>query len=485
MSVKRHTAYNVAGAVVPLLATLVVLPRYLATIGEERYGVLVILWTILGYFGLFDLGLGRAVTNRVAMFRDGTALDREEVFWTALSINLVLGCLGALALWGVGSLGFAFFIKVPGGLAAEVREALPLMAVAFPLLLGSSVMSGALAGREEFLAQNLVGICTGLLIQVAPLVVALGAGPALPGLVAAVLSVRVLSALMLFAICVRRLPLGFRPRPARSHARALLGFGGWITLTSIVGPLLSTFDRVVIGVIAGAGAVTHYTVPFTLASRISIIPGSLSSALFPRFSSSHESERGVLLDSAIRSLVAIVTPLTVGGMLIMEPFLTWWVGAEFAAKAAPIGEILTLGVWANCLAYIPFALIQARGRPDLVAKFHLAELVPYVLLLWLALEWWGAAGAAVAWSLRVWVDAGLLFRTSRFHAPRVLAAGAAVMACAGVAAVLTSGTEAPGMAVRAAVLLGAVAWAWRVAPSHLGEGVQRLASRLRFAEAKV
>ncbi|HLA63206.1 MAG TPA: flippase, partial [Rhodothermales bacterium] len=427
MSVQRHTAYNVAGAVVPLLATFVTLPLYLRLIGEERYGILVIVWTVLGYFGLFDLGLGVAVTNRIAAFKDRTAAEREEVFWTALVLNLALGCVAALLLWGVGAVLFQRLIDVPGPLAAEVYTALPWMAVAFPLLLTTSVMTGALMGREEFLAQNAVGVVTGLLIQVAPLAVAWGVGPSLPALVIAVLVVRVLGGGALFALCVRRLPVGFRPRPARSHAHALFSFGGWVAVTGIVGPLLSTLDRVIIGAVSGARAVTYYTVPFNLTTRISILPGSLSSALFPRFSSASPAEADALSEQAIRTLVVVLTPLIVLGLLIMEPVLHVWVGAAFAAQAASVGEILAVGMWANCLATTPYTVLQAQGRPDLVAKFHLVELVPYLVLLWFGLQWWGVVGAALAWSVRVWADGLLLFGASRIRYTGVMAGGLAAL----------------------------------------------------------
>lgn len=43
---------------------------------------------------------------------------------------------------------------------------------------------------------------------------------------------------------------------------------------------------------------------------------------------------------------------------------------------------------------------------------HLAELVPYALLLWALLWVWGIFGAAVAWTARVAVDALLLLLLS-------------------------------------------------------------------------
>lgn len=483
MSVQRNTAYNVAGAVVPLVATFVTLPVYLRAIGEERYGVLAILWTLLGYFGLFDLGLGRAVTNRIAAFKDRSAFEREQLFWTALLINFALGCAGAVVLWAAGAMIFGYFIDAPGSLFSEVFASLPWLVMAFPLLLTSSVMSGALMGREQFLAQNVVRIGAGVLVQVVPLVVAIVIGPELLALVISVLGVRLISAVAMFALCVRQLPIGLTPHFSRRHARPLFGFGGWVTVTSIVGPLLTTLDRVIIGALAGAKAVTYYTVPFTLASRVSIIPGGLSSALFPRFSSSSAASREALLDLAVRSLVVIITPIVVGGMFLMEPFLTLWLGAEFAAEAVPVGEILVIGLWANCLAYVPFAQIQARGRPDVAARIHLAELLPYLTLLWLALEWKGAVGAAVAWSVRVWIDAALMFWASGFRNLRPLAAGGATLTGAATAVVLTSGIHWQGLGVRAGLLVAVAVWAWRLAPSRLKYMTYHLPRPFREAEA--
>jgi O-antigen/teichoic acid export membrane protein len=86
-----------------------------------------------------------------------------------------------------------------------------------------------------------------------------------------------------------------------------------------------------------------------------------------------------------------------------------WVGRELSSVCTPIGGVLLFGVWINSLSYIPYSFLQAKGRPDLVAKFHVAELVPFLLLIWGAMRFFGVYGAAVAWSIRVAFDCLLLF----------------------------------------------------------------------------
>ena len=459
MSVQRNTVYNIVGAAVPLAAMALAVPPYLAAIGEARYGVLAVLWTLLGYLGLFDLGLGRAVTNRIAMLSGESTQRREIVFWTALGLNLALGLVGAGLLWGAATLVFEVAVDVPPELASEVRLALPWMALAFPLLLTSSVMSGALMGREQFLHQNAVRIGEGALVQFAPLAVALTFGPELRGLVLTVLAVRTASSLVLFALCVRRLPTSLRPRVDRVEVRSLFVYGGWVTVTSVIGPLLSTLDRVVIGAIAGVRAVAYYTVPFGVVTQITVLPGSLTAALFPRFSAQKDpDERRRLQAVGFQSVSAIVTPIVVVALLLIEPTIAWWIDPEFAAVAGPVGILLLPGVWSNCLAYVPYTSLQGEGRPDLVAKVHAAELVPYLLLLWAALHKFGAAGAAAAWSIRTTADMvalGILSRASRQAARGVLVSSGLVVAALVAALVDFGPTTRVGIAI---VLGGTAAW---------------------------
>jgi O-antigen/teichoic acid export membrane protein len=274
---------------------------------------------------------------------------------------------------------------------------------------------------------------------------------------------------VLFAQCYRHVPLNMAPSVRRDLVAPLFRYGGWVTVSGFMNPLLTTLDRFLIGSIAGAKALTYYAVPFNLASRVTVVPWSLSNTLFPRFSAISKEERHRLMDEAVHSLSVIQTPLIIAGILIMEPFLAWWVGPEVARNSPFVGEIIALGLWFNGLAYMPYARLQAQGLPDLVAKCHLAELIPYLVFLALALHAWGLVGAALAWSLRVTVDAMLLFwmcgdtpHAFKGHLPPLLLLGMAAAAVFGFSLGSVS-----RWAVGASALLGSLAWAWWAAPDSL------------------
>lgn len=411
--IARSTLINLAGAAVPAALLLITVPIYLHLIGEARYGVLAIVWLLLGYFGVFDLGFGRAVANRIAALHDATAEERQGIFWTGLAISAVTGLIGGAILYLLGDWLFAHVLDIHGALRIEAENAMPWLASALPLAVIISLLAGALEGRQAFVALNGAQIFGTVLYQLFPLVVAYAGWITLPYLIAAAIVGRLLSALLLFALSYRHVPLSPRPRFALNQVKFLLHYGGWITVTGLVGPLLTVFDRFLIGAKVGMVAVTAYTVPYNLVMRLSILPGSLQTALFPRFAMVDPAEAQTLAARAVLSIGAIMTPIVVMGLLLIKPFLILWVGAALAEKAAPVGQILLVGIWINTLAIIPFTYLQGRGRPDLPAKFHVLELLPYVAILWVLIDRLGVPGAAWAWDLRVLADTLLLFWATR------------------------------------------------------------------------
>src|SRR5207247_10477417 len=62
--------------------------------------------------------------------------------------------------------------------------------------------------------------------------------------------------------------------------------------------------------------------------------------------------------------------------------LAIWLGRNFADNSTRVLQLLAIGVFLNGLANVPFALIQAVGRPDITAKLHLLELPAYLTTLW-------------------------------------------------------------------------------------------------------
>jgi O-antigen/teichoic acid export membrane protein len=397
------------GAIVPLVVALVTVPIYVRHIGDARYGVLSIVWLLLGYFGFLDLGLSRAAVNALARLRYAPQEARARVLVTTLVLNLGLGLFGCLCLAVFGNYLLQHVLAVPEALKPEIAQAFPWIVGLFPLALVSGVGIGALESRERFLLANMLQVSGGSLGQMVPVALAVLVSPSLAVVIPAAVMARVLTiAAILIAVYRDEGPLSLA---ACDHhqARKLLSYGGWISVSSIIGPILTSLDQFVIGSVLNVAAVAHYAVPMNLVTRSQIFAGALTRTLFPRMSSVGPDEARSLASRALLALAYGYGAICAPAIILTPVFFKYWIGADFAAVAAPVAEILFFGAWINGLAFVPFGLLQSQGRPDVTGKFHAAEVLPFIGILWGLTSTFGIIGAALAWSLRCAADAACLF----------------------------------------------------------------------------
>lgn len=431
----RNTILNFIGQVVPLLVGVATIPFIVRGLGTERFGLLALAWVILGYFAIFDLGLGRATTKFVAeVLGKGEDEEIPSIVWTAVTVQAVLGIVGALVLAGITPLLVERILNIPPDLVGEAKATFYLLALSVPVVLVSGSFRGVLEASQRFDLVNAVKIPTSALTFLLPLV-GLWLGFKLPGIVVLILSARV-GALVTFIIMNFHITPKLRKYSGSlSLFPRLFAFGGWVTVTSIVGPVLVYLDRFIIGSLLSISAVAYYSAPYEAVTRLQIIPASLVMTLFPAFSTlegiKDRQRLGILFARSVKYVLLTLVPVVLAIMLFAKEALQIWLGAEFAAKSTLALQIIALGVLINSLAHTPFALLQGVGRPDLPAKFHLLELPIYIGTAWFLVSNWGIAGAAAAWTLRVTLDSLLLFgATFKIYkfSPRLFAANGATLA---------------------------------------------------------
>src|SRR5712664_2911661 len=91
----RNTVWNLVGSGAPMIVAVFCIPILIRGLGHERFGVLPLAWALIGYASLFDLGLGRALTQLVAK-KLGAGEEKEipSLAWTSLLLMLFLGLAG-------------------------------------------------------------------------------------------------------------------------------------------------------------------------------------------------------------------------------------------------------------------------------------------------------------------------------------------------------------------------------------------------------
>jgi O-antigen/teichoic acid export membrane protein len=460
MSSKRlkiNFVFNLLSPIVRIAVALATVPIYIHHLGDGRYGVLQIVWILLGYFGFLDLGLARASINALAKLREAPQPDRARVLLTTLILTLGFGLIGAILLFLVGGYIFQHVLSAPEDLRREVARAFPWMVCLFPMTLVSGVLLGAMESRERFLLANSFQILATSLSQIAPVLVAVFVSPSLTIVIPTVAIMQAMSTIAI-GICVYRLEGPFSLRTFdRSEARTLLHYGGWVTVTAAIYPILIASDQFLIGSLIGVAAVAHYAVPMNLVIRTATIPAALGRTFFPRLSSLPRDAAQELGGRALELLGYGYAAVCAPCIILAPVFFRYWIGPEFALVSAPVAQILLYGAWISGLSFVAYTLIQSLGRPDLTGKLHFAELLPFLGILWLLTANFGIKGAATAWTLRSVVDAFAMFWAaglSRRDVASAIARPTALLCGSGIAAWYVGSSV--GLAVPAAVLVGLI-----------------------------
>jgi len=417
----RNTLLNLLGQGLPMIVAIITIPIVIGGLGVERFGVLTLAWMAIGYFSLFDLGLGRALTQILAS-RIGTGEQGSvpRLTWTALAATTAFGTVGAIVLALLGPWLVTGVLRIPGELQPESRTAFFLLAVSIPWVVSTAALRGVLEGVQRFDLVNYVRIPLGLATYLVPVAV-LPFSQSLVPIVGALLVSRLVGWVVHLLLCFHALPeLRGRIEFCSADVRPLLRFGSWMTVSNLVSPLMVYLDRFLIGAVLSMAAVAYYVTPYEVITKLWIVPVSLMSVLLPTFAANYVSDRrraASLFDLGIRAVFLVMLPPTLLAVLFAPEALTVWLGAEFAAESYRVLQWLAIGVFVNSMGQVGFTFLQGVGRPDVTAKLHLVEFPLYVAFLWWLLPRYGIEGAAIAWTARVLLDASLLQLLSRTRMP--------------------------------------------------------------------
>lgn len=400
--IARNTLLNLIGQAAPLLVGILTIPYVVHGLGTERFGILSLAWVILGYFAIFDLGLGRATTKFVA---EALGKGEEEavprLIWTSVTVQLIMGVVGGLVLFYISPLLVEHVLNIPQDLVGEALSTFYLLAFSVPVVLISSSFRGGLEAAQRFDLINAVQIPTSSLTYLLPFIGIL-LGFELPGIVILILLVR-LGVLASFVVLnIHLTPELKRYSVSFGHIHRLFSFGGWVMVSSIAGPILQYFDRFIIGSLLTMSAVAYYTVPQDILIRLWIISGSLAMTLFPAFSAlgvEHIEKIKKYFVYASKYTLLILGPIILFLIVFANDILEFWLGNDFAQNSTLPLQILAIGILIGSISQHCFSIFQGIGRPDIGAKIYFLLIPMSFMLTWFLISKIGISGAALSWTL--------------------------------------------------------------------------------------
>jgi O-antigen/teichoic acid export membrane protein len=412
MSIRKNTLWNLFGSAAPMLIGVAAIPYIYKHIGIERIGVLTLIWALIGYFSIFDFGLGRAITQRMASLASHhTEKPKIATATTGVFLTFLIGTVGGLAglvaieWWGIS------WINSAKNLEQEIYSSFLLVCLAIPATTTTAGLRGVLEGEQRFKAINLLRLLLGLSNFLGPIAAIAMFGSRLDYTVGSLVLARYII-LVAHYFTARGIISGIGDHLCLEESKHLFQFGGWMTLSNVVSPLMVVADRFMIASVLGAATVAFYTIPAEFMIRLLVLPAAITTTLFPVFSkdmaNKNYANSAALYMKSIKIIFLLMGAVTTCIVIGADFGLGIWLGPEFAEKSTAVASILAVGILFNSMAQIPHAYIQASGDARSTALIHVFESVLYVPALVLLMHLYGILGAAIAWMLRALLDLVLL-----------------------------------------------------------------------------
>jgi O-antigen/teichoic acid export membrane protein len=406
--VARNSVLYFSSLAIPALAAVFFVPVTVHALGPARFGLLALAWAVAEGSGMFDFGLGRATVRFVA---DGAARGAQrvrEVVLASVFSQTTAGILAGLLLFLLAPALVRGVFKISPAIIPEAIAMFRVLALHLPVLLCIASLRAALEGAQRFDLSTALRVPSSLASVLVP---AIGAslGASLPAIMWMLLAVRVALAVLNAEAVRRTLLQGRWALPSGlSTLREMLGYSGWVAVSAALGPALGSADRFVVGAVVGAIGLGYYTGAAEAANRFLLIPSTVFSALLPALANTEARgarDRSLAATrAAARQLATLLLPLCLVLFMFAPAILRLWLGPAYAQQAGTALRILAVGVFLGGLAHLPLAVLYGVGRPDLPARFHVAEVIVHIPLTFLLVKTWGITGAALAWTLRCGAD---------------------------------------------------------------------------------
>lgn len=340
---RRLTVNTIANGIAQfagMASGFVLMPFIVREFGLAPYGLYMIAQSIVGYTSLLDLGVGASLIKLIAEhvarkeYEESSRLASGGLAFYA-AVGIIVAVMVALMALNVEAL-----FPVVAGNAALLRNL--LLVASIGSLLGWPLGTGSvlLQSHQRYTTTARTALLS-VLANIAVTVLVLASHRGLVVLMALTSLVGVAAGTLNTVLGLRAVrPMRVNPfrTGGRSTFQRIFKLSWALFVMQVCSVIIyQQTDRLILGVWAGAAAVTLYEAASKFQSLVVQLTGFSNSAVLPFASSLHADQR----ESALQTLflrgtkysLALVLPFVVTLMIFARPLLLRWLGPEFAAQA--------------------------------------------------------------------------------------------------------------------------------------------------------
>ena len=374
-------------------------PFILHHLGDDAFGLWILIFSVTGYYGLFDLGIRSSIVRYVAKYSaTGENEELNRLVNTAMFSYGAIG-LAAMLVTAVATYYVDSIFKIPADFVMTARWLMLMVGASVSLGFPLGVFGGILEGMQKFYLLNFINIASTVLRTIL-IVVALPRGGGL--LTVAFLTVifplinGIVNAAVAFHSLKLRIGIGYANR---ASLRTIAGYSGTTFVIIVAGRLRFKTDAMVIGSFISAAAVTYFTIGSRLVDYATEMVHSMAQIFVPM---SSQSDALGDLDRLRKIFVAgnrmcalVILPLAAILIILGKSVIEAWMGAKYVATSYPVLLILLIPSTLMLMQVASSRVLFGMGKHQMLAKVTLAEGIANLVLSIILVRKYGIVGDAV------------------------------------------------------------------------------------------
>jgi len=339
-----------------ILVGIFLSPFILHRLGDAAFGIWVLIFSLTGYYGIFDFGIRSSIIRYVSKYT--ATQDLEEVTGLINSAMFTYTCVGALTLLltMLGCLYVDRWFHIPAEFQSTARWLLLIVGASVALSFPLGVFGGMLEGLQKFYILNWTNVVFSSLVRAALIVFYLNRGYGLLTLAILTVGLPFLGSMVRAVVALRSLPIRFSWHSVnREGLRKMANYSGVTFLILIAWRLRFKTDALVIGTFLSSAAITYFYAGSRLVDYAGEVVSSLAQIFVPM--SSHSDAAGnmdrlrKIFVAGNRACAYVSLPITAAFIILGKSIIEVWVGKKYVAQGYPV--LLTL--------IIPYTIMQIQG----------------------------------------------------------------------------------------------------------------------------
>jgi O-antigen/teichoic acid export membrane protein len=383
---------------VNILVGIFLSPFILHRLGDTAYGIWVLIFSVIGYYGLFDLGIRSSVIRYVSTFTATNDHGRlASLISTSLATYSAIGCV-ALVVTLVCSFFVDTLFRIPPGFLTTSRWLFLIVgssvAVGFPI----GIFGGILEGMGKFYFVNLTNLAATLL-RASLIVLALNRNYGLLTIAVITVVLPTLGSLVRGVIVLRllRVPLGCKYIDRRSF-RDIANYSAISLIIMIAYKVRFKTDEIVIGTFLSVTAITYFSISDRLLEYASEVVSSLAQIFVPMAGQSdakgNMNHLRKILIAGNRACALLIFPITAILIILGKSVIEAWVGVRYVTVSYPVLIVMLIPLTFSLAQGASTRILYGMARHKSLALVTLMESIANLILSIVLIHPFGIIGDA-------------------------------------------------------------------------------------------